>query len=115
MMIRLTWDKLREYGGVALFLMVAALFTVWLLFGAATMRSQSLEIEREVQRQLIVHQQSAAERTCANAQMVRFIIIVGNKRAHELKTGSYLTPPQLKRIREYTQVACQYVALPPIH
>lgn len=107
-------EKLREWAGVAAYGAAALILTLSLVFSTRVADSSALRVEQELRRQFVAHAEGSSDRACAATQLIVFIIKVGNDRAHELKTGSYLTPAQLRRIRQYAKVACAEVPIPPI-
>ena len=108
--MKVAWGKIREWGGVVMFLMITGLFLIWLVFGQATINRQNAAITAEVRTEITQHGQASAARSCASTKLLRFIIQTGNQRAHELHTGSYLRPAQKKRINGFVRAACLFEA-----
>lgn len=70
---------------------------------------QNRAVIEAVGNELTIHGEATARRQCASAQELEFIILTGNKRAHKLHTGSYLTKNEIRHIKHLTDESCRFV------
>jgi len=101
--------KLREWAGVLTFLCVLAFILVWGVKATSAADDQHQKVAQDIRAAISEHGEAAARRSCASTKLLAFIIFTGNERAHELKTGSYLTLKDKVTIRSYEREACKFV------
>ncbi len=104
-------QRAREYGGVAMFLMVTTLFCLWVLLGPTTVNNQNQEILRGVRHEINVHAEADADRTCATTKLIVFIIEKGYQRAEKLGTSGPEPASVKKRLDGYIEDACRVVVV----
>jgi len=101
--------RLREWAGVGGFLLVLVFILVWGVKATATADAQHQKVAQDIRAAISEHGSAAADRSCAATKLLAFIIFTGNERAHELKTGSYLTLKDKVQVRSFERAACKFV------
>lgn len=92
--------------------MIAILFVAWVVLGPVQVSRQNQQILNGVHDALQAHADASAARACSSVELLAFIIRVGDRRAHELETGSYLTDDQKNRISRLVERACYEQPIP---
>jgi hypothetical protein len=103
------FTKLREWAGVLTFMCVLAFVLIWGVKATAVADRQHAQVAADVREAIAEHGSAAADRSCAATKLLAFIIFTGNERAHELKTGSYLTLKDKVQVRSFERAACRFV------
>ena len=106
-------QNVKDYGGVAMFLMITTLFCLWALLGPTTVQRQNQQILEGVRHEINIHAAASADRNCATTKLVVFIIEKGYKRSHRL--GASPPEPQSvkQRLDTYVAEACKVVEVHP--
>jgi len=102
------FQKLREWAGVLGFMLAIGFILIWGVRSTAAADRQHVAVSQEIQEAIDIHGQAAASRSCASTKLLAFIIFTSDQRAHELKTGSYLTQGEKRRIRGFERDACVF-------
>jgi hypothetical protein len=102
--------KMREWAGVFGFIVVVGFVLIWGVRSTAAADRQHTQVSQAIQEAIETHGEAQTERSCADTKLLTFIIFTADERAHELKTGSYLSRGEKRRIRALTRDACEFVS-----